>query len=698
LLAPRRRGDDRPMISLACDVGGTFTDLVAAAEGRIGLYKAPTTPDDPVEGVLAAIALAAAAAGLRRRDYLAGVGSFVHATTRAINAVLTGTTARTAFLTTEGHRDILLLREGGRLNPYDNRQPFPRPYVPRALTFEVPERIGAGGEIVRPLDEAAVLAIVERLAAAKVAAVGVCLLWSIANPAHEEKVGALLARHLPGVAVTLSHRLNPIVREYRRASAACIDASLKPLMGRYLGDLARRLAEEGFAGRLLMVTSQGGVIDVGAAAEAPIHSLNSGPSMAPVAGRHFARLDAAGSDVIVADTGGTSYDVSLVRADRLPWTSETWLGPRFLGHMTGFPSVDVRSIGAGGGSLAAVDEGGLLRVGPESAGAEPGPACYGRGGSRPTVTDCALALGYLDPDFFLGGRLRLAPAAARRAIAQHVGEPLGLPVEAAAQAVLDLLTQAMVAAIEEITVNQGIDPRRAVLVAGGGAAGFNSAAIARRLGSPAALLPEIGAALSAGGALLSDLVFTDGLVRYVRSDAPDLAAVATALETLTASAEAFLAGPAAGPGEGRIDYWVEARYPQQTWEIEVPLPGPRLAGEAGLALLVEAFHAAHQTLYAVSDPASPVELIAWRVRAARRLDHGAGARLAAEPAAAGRDARRIHLPDAGWREVPLRRFAALPLGAPLAGPAIVESGFTTILVPPGSRATRLASGTLRLEG
>ena len=200
------------MISLACDVGGTFTDLVAAAEGRIGLYKAPTTPDDPVEGVLAAIALAAAAAGRPRRDYLAGVGSFVHATTRAINAVLTGTTARTAFLTTEGHRDILLLREGGRLNPYDNRQLFPRPYVPRALTFEVPERIGAGGEVVRPLDEAALLGIIERLATAKVAAVGVCLLWSIANPAHEDKVGELLARHLPGVAVTLSHRLNPIVR------------------------------------------------------------------------------------------------------------------------------------------------------------------------------------------------------------------------------------------------------------------------------------------------------------------------------------------------------------------------------------------------------------------------------------------------------------------------------------------------------
>jgi N-methylhydantoinase A len=683
------------MLSLACDVGGTFTDLVAAGDGGWRLYKAPTTPADPVEGVLAAIALAAADAGLDRRAFLGRADRFVHATTRAINAILTGGTARTAFLTTAGHRDVLLLREGGRLNPYDNRQGFPRPYVPRALTFEVPERIGASGEVVQPLDEPAVLAIVDRLRAAGVEAVGVCLLWSIANPAHELAVGALIARHLPAVPVTLSHRLNPIVREYRRAASACIDASLKPLMTRYLGGLAARLGEAGFAGRTLMVTSQGGVIDAATAAAAPIHALNSGPAMAPVAGRHAVRLDlpelgldSPALDAIVADTGGTSYDVSLVRRDRLPWTSETWLGPRFLGHMTGFPSVDVKSIGAGGGSIAWLDGGGLLHVGPESAGAVPGPACYGRGGSRPTATDCALALGWLDPGCFLGGRMALDAAAARRAIEDALARPLGLSVEEAAAAVLDLLTQAMVAAIEEITVNQGIDPRAALLVAGGGAAGFNSVAIARRLGCRAVLFPALGAALSAAGALLSDLVFTDGRVRYARSDAPDPAAAAAVLGELAASAAAFHAG--AADGETHTDFWVEARYPQQTWEIEVPVRPESF----DLARVAADFHAAHQALYAVADPASPVEIIAWRVRAGRRLAGAGPARLAAAAEAPAAATRRAWLAGAGWADLPLHRFAALPEGAAIAGPAIVESPFTTILLPPGSRGRRLPSGTL----
>jgi len=306
---------------LACDVGGTFTDLVLEDEaGHLHLYKSPTTPADPLVGLLAAIDLAAADLKRTRRELLAGIATFVHGTTRAINAILTGATARTAFLTTEGHRDILLLREGGRLDPYDNTQPFPRPYVPRALTFEVPERIGADGRVVTPLDEAAVAGIAEQLAAQRVEAVGVCLLWSIANPAHERRVEEILRRQLPDLPITLSHRLNPTIREYRRASSTCIDASLKPLMGTYLRGLAERLRAEGFAGRLLTVTSQGGMMDAADMAASPIHALNSGPSMAPVAGRHYALRDAAADVAIVADTGGTSFDVSLVRHDRIPWT------------------------------------------------------------------------------------------------------------------------------------------------------------------------------------------------------------------------------------------------------------------------------------------------------------------------------------------------------------------------------------------
>src|SRR5262245_47602178 len=590
------------MISLACDVGGTFTDLVAAAEGRIGLYKAPTTPDDPVEGVLAAIALAAAAAGLPRRDYLAGVGSFVHATTRAINAVLTGATARTAFLTTAGHRDILLLREGGRLDPYDNTQPFPRPYVPRALTFEVPERIGADGRVVTPLDESAVDRIAQELAGQHIEAVGVCLLWSIANPAHERRVEEILRRQLPDLPITLSHRLNPTIREYRRASSTCIDASLKPLMGTYLRGLAERLRAEGFAGRLLTVTSQGGMMDAADMAASPIHALNSGPSMAPVAGRHLARREAAATVAIMADTGGTSFDVSLVRRDRIPWTRETWLGPRFRGHMTGFPSVDVKSIGAGGGSIAHVDEAGLLQVGPESAGADPGPVCYGRGGQAPTVTDCALVLGYLDPAFFLGGAIRLDAAAARAAVERAVARPLGMTAEEGAAAVLAVTTENMVAAIEEITVNQGIDPRGAVLVGGGGAAGFNAVAIARRLGCAQLLVPAVGAALSAVGALISDLSTDRARVLFMRSDALDIAAVNAVLSDLAREAGAFMRGPGAGAAEYKTEFVVEARYPQQTWEIEVPLRQPRFEDVEQIGQLVDDFHTLHRELYAVDDP------------------------------------------------------------------------------------------------
>ena len=684
---------------LACDVGGTFTDLVAEDEdGRLRLYKAPTTPADPVLGVLAAIDRAAEDREMARHEFLGTAGSFVHGTTRAINAILTGNTARTAFLTTEGHRDILLLREGGRLDPYDNSQPFPRPYVPRALTFEIPERVGADGEIVRPLDEATARAIARQLADRGIEAIGVCLLWSIANPAHELAVERILAQELPGVPVTLSHRLNPTIREYRRASSACIDASLKPLMGSYLGGLAGRLRGEGFAGRLLVVTSQGGMMDAADMAAAPIHAINSGPSMAPVAGRHFARADAGADMAIIADTGGTSFDVSLVRRDRIPWTRETWLGQRFRGHMTGFPSVDVKSIGAGGGSVARVDEAGLLQVGPESAGADPGPVCYGRGGRQPTVTDCALALGYLDPDFFLGGSMRLDAGAARAVINRSIAKPLGVTTEEAAASVLAVATENMVAAIEEITINQGIDPRGAVLVGGGGAAGFNAVAIARRLGCARLLIPAVGAALSATGALVSDLSTDRARVLFMRSDAFDAAAVNAVLAALQAEADAFIAGPGAGTRQHAVEFLVEARYPQQTWEIEVPLGRSRFDGPADLQQLVEHFHALHRELYAVDDPASGIEMVTWRVRVRCRLRNGDDIHLSLPASDAAPSVHRdVYVRGRGRLRAAVHRLADLPAGQAVSGPAIVESDFTTVMIDPDATATRLASGSLLIE-
>ena len=297
------------------------------------------------------IELAATERGTEVETLLGQAELLIHATTTTTNAVLTGQIAKTAFITTAGHPDILVLREGGRMGlpTFDYSIPYPAPYVPRALTFEAPERMGADGKVVTPLNQGAIGDIIEKLEAKNVEAVGVCLLWAVANPVHEQRIGEMLDARLPGVAYTLSYRVNPTLREYRRASSTCIDASLKPLMSRYLNAMKERLRERGFRGKLLVVTSQGGVMESGALADWPVHSLKSGPAMAPVAGRHYARLDGAADTAIVADTGGTSYDVSVVRKGRIPWSREAWIGIPYLGHMTGFPSVDVRSIGPGGG-------------------------------------------------------------------------------------------------------------------------------------------------------------------------------------------------------------------------------------------------------------------------------------------------------------------------------------------------------------
>jgi N-methylhydantoinase A len=683
---------------IACDTGGTFTDLVVETVAGLKLFKASTTPADPVQGVLNALTLAAADAGVDRDTLLGRTDTFIHGTTRAINAILTGGTARTAFLTTAGHPDILVIREGGRTEPFNFTVPYPEPYVPRALTFEVPERVDSAGAVVRPLDEVAVVAIAGRLRDLGVEAVAVCLLWAVANPVHERRVGALLGEHLPGIPVTLSHELNPGLREYRRASSACIDASLKPLMGDYLGRLEARLREAGLRGRLLMVTSQGGVMDAAAVAAAPIHAINSGPAMAPVAGRLYAQRDAGSEIAIVADTGGTSYDVSLVRQGRIPWTREAWLGPPFRGHMTGFPSVDVKSIGAGGGSIAWVDGGGLLRVGPQSAGSTPGPACYGRGGNRPTLTDCCLVLGWLDPDFFLGGAMRLDLAAAQAALRAEVADPLGMGLEDAAHAVVELATEKMVGAIEEITVNQGIDPGAAVLVGGGGAAGLNTVAVGRRLGCAAVLIPETGAALSAAGALMSDLHADFGRMLVVKSGAFDRDAINAVLADLEGRCQAFRDGPGRDALASTIELFVEARYPHQIWEIEVPLRVARFAEAADLDGLLADFHATHRQIFAIADELSPIELVTWRARVRCTLRaQGTGTLAAGDSDGSARGRRRAWFRGPGWVEAETCRFAAMRPDETVTGPAIVESSFTTIVVDPGATARRTAGGGLTVS-
>lgn len=686
----------------ACDTGGTFTDLIVEDDqGGLHMYKAATTPADPVKGVLDALALAAADMDQSLADLLAQGDMLIHGTTHAINAIITGNTAKTAFLTTAGHPDILVLREGGRIEPFNFVAPYPEPYLPRALTFEVPERIDSAGGVHTPLDEAAVIAIAEDLKAQNIEAVAVCLLWSIYNPAHELRVGELLEAHLPGVPYSLSHRLNPALREYRRASSTAIDASLKPLMGRYLGGLTARLTEAGFSGRTLVLTSQGGMLDASDLAQKPIHAINSGPSMAPIAGRHYARKDSDAPNVIIADTGGTTYDVSLVRQGRIPLTKETWIGQPFRGHMTGFPSIDIKSVGAGGGSIAWVDTGGLLHVGPQSAGAVPGPVCYGAGGTKPTLTDACLTLGYVDPDYFLGGTMQLDAGAAAKVVEDKVATPLGISVMDAAAAIVSVATENMVQAIADITVNQGIDPADSVLIGGGGAAGLNSVFIARRLGCPTLLIPETGAGLSAAGALMSDLTNEYRATFFTTSGAFDRQGVNRVLEELRGQCQVFIDGPGSGAASHDIEYTVEARYASQVWEIEVPLANDAFTDDTQLAALVEGFHAMHEQIFAIRDPGSVIEFVGWTATARCRLRAGEGGRLGAGTDRSVSGSRKVYFsgagPGAGEVEATLHDFETMESGVEHSGPAIIESPFTTVVADGDTIFQRTEAGSLLMR-
>lgn len=674
----------------AIDTGGTFTDLALEHESEVRIFKCSTTPEDPILGILDVLKQAAEGLGMSRAELLGQITMLIHGTTRATNAVLTHSTAKTALITTLGHCDVLLLREGGRSRAFDWSVEYEDAYIPRALTFEAPERIDAQGEVLRALDEAAVIEIVGRLAELEVEAVAVCLLWSIVNPEHERRIGELLEEHLPGVPYTLSHELNPTLREYRRASSTAIDASLKPLMTRYLGNLERELRDAGFASELLVISTGGGLMHAREAAGIPITSINSGPAMAPVAGRHFAAMHghAVGAeDAIVADTGGTSYDISVVRGGRIPMTRESWLGEPLTGHITGFPAVDVKSIGAGGGSIAWIDDGGLLHVGPQSAGANPGPAAYGRGGRQPTVTDACLTLGYLDPERFLGGAMRLDERRAREAIERGVALPLGLDVDEAASAVLALVTEHMVQAITEITVDAGIDPRNAVLIGGGGAAGLNSGAIMRRLGCRALVIPETGAVLSAVGALMADLSADFSAACFTSSVAFDTARVDGVLDSLRERCRAF--AQQVGAETHEIELIAEARLARQVWQIDVPLRAERFAAGASVEeALLEDFRRLHEEIFAVRDEHSAVEIVALRARVVCPLEARSEGRLAGVLAQAAGSEREVYFSGHGRSHARVRSLQALAPAEVLAGPAIVESPLSTIVIEPGTSVER----------
>lgn len=684
---------------IAVDVGGTFTDLVLHdAEGLVHGFKSPTTSGDLTDGVFEGLKLIAAARGRDLSGLLGDTDRFSFGTTAATNAILEGNGARTALLTTRGFRETLLVREGGKDDTYNIKEPYPPPYIPRALTFEIEERITSEGNIHLPLDDASVMAAIDQCRREKVEAVAVALLWAIANPVHELRVGEMLSAELPGVPVSLGHRVNPCMREYRRTSATALDASLKPVVTSSIHRLESRLTKNGFKGTLSFVTSNGGHTSTREILDKPVYLCFSGPSAAPEAGRRFAEIEDIGDgNVITVDMGGTSFDVSIVTDGQIPMHREG----RIAGHIFGVPSVEVHTIGAGGGSIARVDSGGFVHVGPESAGATPGPACYGNGGTLPTVTDANLVSGLLGNAFTTGKGIDLRPGRAEKAVTEAIAAPLGLSPDEAAALVTFGCEQNMIVAIEELTIKRGIDPREYVMMAGGSAAGLHAAAIARELGIRQVVVPAMSGVLSAFGILTGNVGFNFGRSLMTASDKFEYKAVNDALAELEAEADSYLARMRVAPEDRSLRYTCEARYVGQVWELTVPLPGSRLADRKALEQLVEIFHRAHESVYSVRSETDAVEMTEWHVQAIGQLANvtipevvvpSGGSSL--KPAGH----RRAYLKETRDRvDVPVYTGIDFPIEATLNGPLFIDDAFSTVVVPADCNVRRSRYGGFVIE-
>lgn len=672
------------MYRISVDTGGTFTDVVVTSgKGPLVLGKALTTPARSFEGLSVALGRAAEQLGIDTGQLLSEAHLLVYGTTRATNGIVERKTARTALLTTEGFPHTLIYRNGGKYNTTQLNPVFPPPYIPRRLTFEIPERIDAEGGVVRPLDIEATRKVLARLLRLNVEAIAVSLLWSVANSVHERRVGELIAEELPDVPYTLSSELNPVIGEYPRTSSAAIDASLKPLMQLHLRELKMDLATAGFRGELLISASSGGVMHAEDMVRKPIYMARSGPSMAPLAGIAYTSAEAIEDDAIVVDAGGTTFDVSLIRSGNVKYTRETWLGQPLIGTLLGMATVDVRSVGAGGGSIASVDSGGLLRVGPRSAGSVPGPACYRLGGIEPTVTDAAVVLGYIDPRHFLGGRMMLDRQAAERAV-DTIGERLGMTRQEAAAAILRLASETMIKAIEDITINEGIHPADSVLVAGGGAAGLNILSIARSLGCKAVVLPKTAGAISASGGQFSDIAIDFSSSAFASTANYDIARVATVLGDLSGRADAFEASlRAKGVGAFTRQLFVQARYERQQFEMEIELPIEWSAAPADTGTLRRVFDAQCLRLYDFARPEAPIEAINWRLRVSAHLVRPSTEWPGAIATSPVFRTAPIFFEGHGFVATSIYDGTTLPFGTTIAGPAIIEEPTTTIVVDPG---------------
>ena len=670
---------------IAVDTGGTFTDVVVADRyGSLTVAKAPTNNANIYQGISAALSRAASDRGITIERLLESSDLVNYTTTHPVNAVIQKKVAKTALLVTEGFPDILTLRGGGKLGTFNLHLDFPEPYIPRRLTYEIPERIDATGRVVRALDEGETRRTIRQLSAE---AIGVCFLWSVVNPSHELIIGQIIEEELGEIPYSLSHRVNPVVREYPRASTTAIDASLKPEIVAHLVNVESGLRKSGFGGELLLGTSYGGVGHMNDLIERPVYTLGAGPALAPVAGRAYSRAEAdqTNADIIVCDAGGTSFDVSLIRGGSILTTRENWIGDRFTGHLFGVSSVKTHSIGAGGGSIAWVDDGGLLRVGPQSAGASPGPACYGNGGTMATVTDAAVVLGYLDPAYFLGGRMGLDVEAAR-AVVSDLGSSLNESVEQAAWAILTIANQNMIRAIQSITVAEGVDPRDCLLVAGGGAAGLNILSIARELGCQYVLVPRTAGALTACGGQFTDLIAEFSTSHFTSSADFDTDGINDTLSGLTRTLSEFTSELEARLEISDIEneFVVDARYRHQVWELQIPMNGERFDSERDVVALVEEFSRLHKRVFGF-EQTDEVEFVNWKARRTAKLGQPPATQRRLQTQGSNvsvLDHRSAYFGSEGYEAVAVFQGHTLDSDCRIVGPAIIQEPTTTLVVYP----------------
>lgn len=668
---------------MAIDIGGTFTDLALhdAERGALTVAKTLSTPSDPSEGALEGVAIVLERAGIELSD----IGQITHATTHGANTIIEGKGARTALLTTEGFGDVLVIQRQLRYSPYDLALDRHAPLVPRAMVFEIPERMRHDGEVHRPLDDAAVEKIARILRDERVESVAVCLLHSYANPAHERRVAEILREVAPALPLSLSCEVAPLIREYERASTTVADAYIRPAFQRYLANLQGALVQRGFEGQLFIMQANGGIASVELTMEAPIRAVESGPAGAVAMATALSREGSLG-DVLAFDMGGTTAKAGLV-VQGAPGLVDSFEVDRSLLRMgTGLPlrlpSVDIIEIGAGGGSIAH-DELGMIEVGPESAGANPGPASYGFGGERPTVTDANLVLGYLNPRFFNGGALDLHVDAARRSVQDGVASRLGLALEEAAWGIHEAVTANMEHAIRATSVDRGHDPRTLTLVASGGAAPLHALRIARDLGMKRVLVPAFAGVMSALGLLDTDPRF-DLAVSVVAELTDDVASEFDARFTeLEARALARLRATGLD-GAYALERRLDACYRGQGHTIEVDLPLDVAIAEA-VPQARRRFVERYAELYGPSDREEGIEVTALRVTAVTRTPAIVFPTIEAVDGAQPEE-RQAYFPEAGgYTDTLVYRRSELGPGQEVVGPAIIEDAESTLVVPPGDR-------------